>query len=296
MNEHMMPALASVEAQLELLETTGQQFTDEERRLGRRALPGVYVGQDMEPALYEARVVPEVPRVIVPSAVAYQGLCAVRPRRETLQRGQECIDNVLQTPGLIVGFCGYGSAHPGYDKERRSIEHVLDGCAEADLPVDYVVDGGTGYGVPGLAALLARKRGVSTLGFLPLRGLRSAAPHDTLVVSGEEFADAAPALGAMPDVLVNLGGGPITEEEMKAALRMGTAVLTLSPGRYPKESAAHLYRCSPLAKAAYQVGWLKTCETADDITDVVSGLDLEALQENRTVRRARLRTVLTPHA
>lgn len=72
-----MPTLAE---QIDLLRTTGDQFPPADREASWEQLPGITMTVDGEPALYDARILPQIPTVVAPSS---RGIPAKPPREST---------------------------------------------------------------------------------------------------------------------------------------------------------------------------------------------------------------------
>ena len=285
-----------MEAQLDLLRTTGDQFTDEVRRSNRLPLPGIYMAGDAaKPALYDARIIPTIPAMIAPDSHVSRALSEIRPGLSTTDNASETISAWLAGDGITLGFSGYGTGGGyGYGAEYDSIDEIFTHCAATGLSIDGIVDGATGYGVPGLSGLLAQKHRLTTMGFAPLRSLRGAATRDTFTVVGEEFGDEAPALGATPDVLIALGGGPNAEKEVNAALSLGSLVILAAVKAYPDSSVVYLPERSAEARAAQAAERLVVCTSIDGIKSVLDAVrqDPSLAQGNREARGAHLNRVL----
>lgn len=273
--------LPPISDQLDLLRLRGEQFRAEERQVARAVLPGIFMESDGTPALYDTRIIPHIPSMIVSDPAVCHALEGIRDGHSTTQSTTTFIDKLRNTAGLIIGFSGYGTEGRYYGVEQDGIEAVLTGSKEAGLPIDLVVDGGTGYGVPGLSGVLANVHGYSTLGCTPLRGLRGAAPRDNFVVIDQEFGHEARVLGASSDVLFALGGGPIAREEILSALRRGSKVVFLTRKTYPDSSAAYLHERHPRAKSAYQSGQLEVFKTVDQLAAFLGTLSISSVKANR---------------
>jgi len=287
-----MPPLASPEQQFELLCEDGLQFPSAEREASRLELPGVLL--DGEPALYDARIVPEIPTVIAPRADVYNALTQVRSG-ETLQDAGPFIQEKLTGAGLIIGFSGYGTEGYAYHTEAAGIEAIHQICDQAGLPIDAVVDGGTGYGVPGLSGMVAQAMERHAIGVVPVRGARGASPRDTLVVvDGDDFGDEAPAIGLMADVLVVMGGGPNAEKELKAAVASGGLAVIAGLKDYPPVSLVNTFDQDELFANAYEDGQLTVCGNIDELTTQITRLDLDQAHASRALRATKLYDFLQP--
>lgn len=289
------PTAEQLEADWELLCQTGEQSSDEDRRQARRILPGVHMAADGQPAQYDDRVVPVLPHMVVPSRSVHAALASIRPDALTTATADAFLEQRLDTDGLIVGFSGYGTEGHRYYTEASGIDQVLHACELRRMPVQCVVDGGTGYGVPGLAGVTGTMRRHETVGFAPLRSLRSAAWRDEYVVVGQEWGDEAEALGGLPDLLVALGGDQNARREVHAALAAGSIVMLANLTSYPERSLANDYvRPDTPVREAYVDGQLKVCKSRGEISRAIAGLDLDALLQRRENRLNHLRTVLAP--
>lgn len=294
MRQGNLPPLPTLDAQIDSLRTTGDQFSSEEKEISRLELPGVWmaVKNGTEKAMYDARIVPSLPHMIVPAVHVYRALKMIRPNQLTVNSADQSISSWLNVKGHIIGFSGYGTGG-GYEYEREyeGIQQIFDHCNAAGILIDGVVDGATGYGVPGLSGVLARKYEHPTIGIVPLRGLRGAAPRDTYVVTGEEFGDEAPAIGATPDMLIAFGGGPNAEKEVETAIEMGSVVILAVLKRYPENSVAYLSQRNRKAKAAQDAGKLLVCNNLESIGAYLD-ISADQLHANRERRRSYLRKVL----
>lgn len=277
--------------QLELLKRTGEQFTAEERQAACAELPGVFMESDGTPALYDARIVPHIPSMVVPDSIVCNGLERVRHELPTAQDVTTFIDKLRNTAGLIIAFSGYGTEGRDYSVESDAIETVLISSEEAGLSIDFVIGGGTGYGVPGLAGLIAKMHGYPTVGCAPLRSLRGAAPCTDFVVVGREFGHEAKALGAASDVLFVLGGGPIATDEVKSALNRGSKVISLACKTYPANSAAYLHERHARARNAHRSGQLQIFENREQLSGFLSTLNIDEMKANRGRRAEYLRRI-----
>jgi hypothetical protein len=138
-----------------------------------------------------------------------------------------------------------------------------------------------------------------------VRGLRGIGPHDNVIVTtgdivpehndvSGDFGTEAAALGAMPDVLIVIGGGPIAKKEIASAMGNAAAII-FAPGvkDYPTNSAVHAYEDVDTLRANAS-GPLDThIQVVEDIADVatvISQLNLsgERLQASRHIRAERL--------
>jgi hypothetical protein len=284
--------LPSLDEQLDLLRTTGDQFDIDERRGRRVVLPGVTLEEDgiREPALYDAGVVPTIQTMVVPDERVCDALANVRPGMTTMASATPFLMNVLQYSGLVVGFSGYGTGSSKektyeYQTEHAGINGVLDAFEESGLRVAHVVDGGTGYGVPGLSGVIAEQRGLRTIGYAPVRSLRGIARRDTSVIVGNEFGDEAVALGSTPDVLVALGGGPNAEKEVEAALNVGSKVMLLTLKDYPGNSIAYLPERHEAAREAQDKEQLVVCTSLEEAREHIQAMNIDDLFSNRYVYR-----------
>lgn len=299
-------SLPSLDEQLDLLRTTGNQFDPDERRERRLPIPGIMLeGEDgeLEQALYDAGVVPTIPSMIVPSNGLCRALQELRPNRLTSRYMGGFMTGLFFRADLIVGFSGYGTGtEPGgkrydYETEYQGMVELFDVFHEAEVPVSHVVDGGTGYGVPGLSGIIAEQQGLKTIGYAPARSLRGIARRDTSVIVGKEFGDEAVALGSTPDMLVALGGGPNAEKEVEAALAVGSRVMLLNLRDYPGSSIAYMADRHEGAKEAKAKEQLVVCTSMDEAREVIKDLDLPEIKKNRypdrysVVRRALARTL-----
>lgn len=283
--------MPSLDQQIEMLAATGDQFLPEERRACRQPLAGVYLGDQQ--AQYDARIISKIPHIIVPRADVYRALCPVRPADAlTTMYADMTVDTLMNSEELIIGFSGYGTGDGrNYREEREGIEQLFQHCASGELPVSSVVDGGTGYGIPGLSGALAQKYGLETVGFAPLRSLRGAAPRDTLAVVGEEFGDEAEVLGATPDVLLVFGGGPNAEKEVFASMAAGSLVIPVVLKHYKEDSAVHLAkRDKDVAKASI-AGQFIVCEDITSVVSVLEAIDMDRIHKARKVRKRYLNTL-----
>ena len=288
--------LPPLDNQINLLRTAGNQFDEEERAMFWKPLPGVNMaqGDGLEPALYDTRVVPKISEMIAHSGPVHEALEKVRPGRRTTRDMNPTIHKWLEGNGITLGFSGYGTGGGfSYAAEHAGIQEIFDHCKATGLPIDGVVDGATGYGVPGLSGALAQKNNIPTIGFAPLRSLRGAAPRDTYVVVGEEFGDEAEALGAMPDALIAFGGGPFAEKEVETAIVLGTTVILAAIKEYPESSAVHLTNRSPRARAAQEAGKLVVCKSISQVTDRLDGLKTAYLKLDREKRALHLHAAVT---
>jgi hypothetical protein len=294
--------MSNLDAQIELLETTGNQIPPEERQARRLALPGVYLDIDGESvqALYDSLIVPAIPSMLAPSAEVHEALEAVRPGRTTEHEPNAFIEKILSRRGLLVGFSGYGTGTGPtrkyeYKAERDGIEALFDHFKQAGISIGSIIDGATGYGVPGLSGALAEQKGLPTTGFAPLESLRGAAMRRDYAVVGNKFGDEAKALGGSPDVLVVMGGGPNALKEIEAAQDMGTLVVAATlRDDYPENSVAHLLQRMANTKTAKKVGKPVICKTVDQLLDVFDGLDDGRLQATRDQRAEHLAKILAP--
>jgi len=287
-------SLPTPDEQLDLLRTTGNQFDPDERRARRLPIPGIMLegeGSELEPALYDAGVVPTIPDMIVPSNGLCRALSELRPNRLTSRYMGGFMTGLFFRADLIVGFSGYGTGtEPGgrrydYETEYQGMVELFDAFEEAEIPVSHVVDGGTGYGVPGISGLVAQQRGLGTIGYAPARSLRGIASRDTSVIVGKEFGDEAIALGSTPDVLVAMGGGPNAEKEVEAALAVGSRVMLLNLREYPSNSIAYMTDRHEGAKEAQEKEQLVVCRNMDEARGVIQELDLTELKKNRYPER-----------
>lgn len=298
--------LPSLDEQLELVRTTGNQFDPDERRARRLPIPGVMLEGDdgeLELALYDAGVVPTIPNMVVSSNGLCHALQELRPDHPTSKSAGSFVLGMFFRSELIIGFSGYGTGtDPGgkrysYEAECDGMNELFDALQEVELPVSHVVDGGTGYGVPALSGLIAQQRGLKTVGYSPARSLRGIASRDTSVIVGKEFGDEAIALGSTPDMLFVLGGGPNAEKEIEAALAVGSRIMQLNLRDYPGSSVAHMVDRHSGAQEAEEKGQLTVCRSMDEAREVIQGLDLAELKKNRyperfsAVRRALARTI-----
>lgn len=295
MSHNNLLQMTSLHAQIDSLRTTGEQFDDAERKAAWLPLVDVTLRGDnaCEPALYYSHTVPYIPNMVVPSLRMLNALEEVRPARSTVQHPDALLSSIENSRGVILGFSGYGTGGGfSYETEFQAINDIFDRCHDSGIHIDMVVDGGTGFGVPGLGGAIANQRGFDTLGYLPARGLRGAAPRQTSVVTGEEFGDEALALGGTPDVLIALGGGPIAEQEIDSAIRSGSTVVLAALKQYPESSAVYLPTRNAPARIAQKAGKLVTCSTTSEISDVLDWLDMSALRHLRISRVENLHRLL----
>jgi hypothetical protein len=286
-----------IDKQLKMLQATGDQFSAEDRKAHLLQLPSVWTakGNTSKPVLYDTRILSLTPSVIAPSAQAYRALEAIRPQQTTTQDATAFIDLQLNGEGVILGFSGYGTGGGyKYKEEYEGIDGIFSRCKVAGISIDGVIDGATGYGVPGLSGALAKQHGHSSTGFVPFNNLHYAAPRDTLVVIGEKFGDEASALGAIPDLLVAFGGEQNAEKEIRTAMSMGSMVVLAALRKYPENSAAYLLSRSQTAKTAHQAGKLVVCNNIDELKTLFDDLDIARLHKNREKRRTHLYKVLEP--
>ncbi|HTE57963.1 MAG TPA: hypothetical protein VK694_04420 [Verrucomicrobiae bacterium] len=299
--------MSNLEAQIELLRTTGNQFSDEERHSRRLALPGVYLEGDdgPEPALYDSVIVPAIPYLIAPSEEVHEALEAIRPGRATDQNPDDFIEKTFNRKGVLIGFSGYGTGSDPIKKYEYSAEHdglqaLFAHCRTAGISIDGVIDGATGYGVPGLSGTLAEKQGLITTGFAPLESLRGAAMRHKYGVVGKVFGDEAQALGGTPDILVAMGGGPNAQKEIEAALDLGTLVILATLRGYPGNSIAHLPNRATEAKTAQDVEAARKAHIPVESTSVkhllgiFDSLNMDRLRATRDQRAEHLARVLAP--
>lgn len=295
MSSPNLPPVPSVDEQLDLLRCNGEQFNPTERRACHLELPGIYMADSggSEPALYDGRIVPDIPTIIAPSAEVRQALSAIRPNRTTMSDARPFLHNLLESEGIIIGFSGYGTENRPYEEEAMVIDGILEHYKTSGTPVRGVIFGGTGYGVPGLSGVLARKHGFPTIGYVPLRSLRGAAPVDTLIVTGEEFGDEAEVLGSTPDRLHVLGGGPIAIEEATAAMKRGSqVVLAAIKDDYPDNSAVNMLNWSGDAMQAKHQHRLVVCKTLGAIKAAIDAVAQDDLRSNRAARLSYLNAKL----
>jgi hypothetical protein len=169
--------LPSLPDQINLLRATGEQFHGEEKRARRLVLPGVRMPDpDNEPMSYDGVIVPAIPTLIAPDKTLFEALRSVRPDTKTHQNPGTYISSIIDEPRLIVGFSGYGTEGFAYETEYVAINGIFDHLDKVGRSV-AIVDGGTGYGVPGLSGALARQRSYPTTGYIPARSLRGALPR-----------------------------------------------------------------------------------------------------------------------
>jgi hypothetical protein len=282
------------EGQGALLRVEGQQFMPADREGWRRPLPGITLAGENgpEPAIYDSRIMSTIDSMVVPDRQVATALDAVRYPQVTTTNAEPHINAWMNLPAPIVGFSGYGTGGREYVTEYDRIHDIFHFCQEAGMAIGAVSDGGTGYGVPGISGLFARSYGHLKLGFAPLRGLRGAAPRDVLTVIGNEFGDEAKALGAVPDVLVAVGGGPNTEREVRAALSVGSKVILAAFKEYPPNSV--VYKSATLAEAVQYEGQLIACNNIGPILLALSELQLPDYIARRESRAERLQTLLRP--
>lgn len=267
-----LPPMSTLAEQIDLLCATGNQFTPADREASWEQLPNITMAASDKPVLYDARMLAQIPTVIAPASRVYNALRLVRRDHATYKRPLPLVSD--RADGLILGFSGYatGGRH-SYEEEYAGIAGILDHCEAEGIAIEVVVDGGTGFGVPGLSGALAKERGLPTIGYAPLRGLRGAAPRDKLIVVGEEFGDEAKALGRTPDVLIVLGGGPNAQKEIEAAMTVGSLVLLLNLKEYRTDSVAYLPSRHERARQAQSAGKLAVCESVDDVAETLAAYD-----------------------
>lgn len=298
--------MSNLEAQIELLKTTGNQFSVDERHPRRLALPGVYLEGDdgPEPALYDSLIVPAIPYMIAPDGDVQEALEAVRPGRATDQNPDDFIEKTLNRRGALIGFSGYGTGSGPtrkyeYSHEHDGIQALFAHCKTSGIPIGGVVDGATGYGVPGLSGTLAEKQGLVTFGFAPLESLRGAARRDNYGVIGTVFGDEAEVLGGTPDVLVAMGGGPNAQKEVEAALGLGTLVILATLKSYPDNSIAYLPGRAAAETAqdvedARKAGIPVESTSVEHLLNIFDTLNMDRLRATRDQRAAHLAQALAP--
>jgi hypothetical protein len=281
--------LPTLDEQLGLLRATGNQFDPEEREARWLALSGVTLQGDetREPVLYDAGVVPTIPEMVVPSNNMRHALEVVRPGLQTSASAGAFLLRTFAHDGLIVGFSGYGTGTEKggrryeYEDEYEGLLELFAAFHDAEMPVGQVVDGGTGFGVPGLSGVVAEQEGITTIGYTPARSLRGIARRDTSVIIGEEFGDEAIALGSTPDILIAMGGGPNAEKEVEAALDAGSLVMLLTLRDYPPSSIAYMTDRHEGAREAKEKERLFVCESIDEARVVIGGLNAGQLRASR---------------
>lgn len=293
-----LPLSATTTEQLNLLRTEGYQFPPDIRQQGLLQLGDMYMDLEgcLKPALYDSTVLPHVGQLIVPSKEVFSALAPVRDGRPIVRRAQTSLDGWFKEEGLIVGFSGYGSGGYPYEDAYEGMTSVFEAFRKASLPVARVVDGGTGFGVPGLSGMLAAQQNIGTIGVAPLRSLRGIAPRTDLLVTGEQFGDEAVTLGSLSDLLIAFGGAKITIEEMETAMARGSSVIVAAIKDYKNAPVVQRARQlkSNIVRTSRASSKLSICHSIEHIEEEVAAHTLTALQASRALRKFFLQQVLSP--
>lgn len=270
---------------LKRLRTTGKQFDQKSSRipLGNEFTHLDWKGEQV-PALVDGQIIYEPAAVYAKDPLVQSRLNDLRG--ETSFEGLATyLRRMLQDPELIIGFSGYASDGFGYEVEADGMQEILRSFRQEKIGL--VVDGGTSLGVPGLSGLIAKHEGFETLGILPLEGLRSVGPRETIIVLGKQYGDETELIGRFPDVLFIMGGGPNATREYLEALRTGNSVVMMKLKDYPANSLASTFETLSETQQARKTGQLTVCHKIAEISVVVNSLSipsLAAIHQNRATK------------
>lgn len=208
-----------------------------------------------------------------------------------LEEAVEVIDGFLTNDPqeLIWSVSGFATAGNRYIEEGRAMDALFTELAFRGRLPELVVDGGSRTGVLGLSAYIARERGVSTLGFTPLQGLDSMAPHDHLIVGGETYRDREKLVGSAADIITVWGGRDGTEREIIRAADCQSTIFFMNGREYTEEDVPQTFYRHEALRDAYEDGRLVVYNHGSD--DLSAKLDevVTAAQANpisRAIRRA----------
>lgn len=175
---------------------------------------------------------------------------------------------------LIWGTAGYASAFLGVDyfSEGKAIATLYDTLETIGYRPGLVIDGGTRQGCLGLNAIIAKMKGIPTLGIIPVEGLADVGIHDGIAVCDPTLA-CEEAVGTIPDVLVCVGGMGVQENgeygttlrECLYAIAKGSIVLILGLRPYSPTSLPESYRQVPQLVEAEGKGQLFVCHSIYDM-------------------------------
>ncbi len=195
---------------------------------------------------------------------------------------------------LLIGFSGYGTAGRPYDVEAQAMQAVLARLRQIGQVPSLIVDGGVSDGVPGLSGLLAKRAGVSSLGFVPKSGLDAIGPRDHLVVRKSTFQERERLVGLAPDAIICLNGHDATVRECVAAGEAGSVILLLAfRSSYDHRSFAGRYETLSKLRKTMSERRLRVCRDPKNLLADVRWMVQTALEASVPNRRSRQRTINT---
>ena len=127
---------------------------------------------------------------------------------------------------LKVGLVGYSDAKYDEGIAKTLILIAMDLVEDNHEADEYkLVSGLTDLGIPGLGYKLAEKTGWKTVGFSAKEAKEyKCFPVDEEIIVGEKFGSESTAFINYIDVLIRIGGGKQTFDEVKMAKERGIAV------------------------------------------------------------------------
>jgi hypothetical protein len=147
---------------------------------------------------------------------------------------------------MRIGVVGYSRDNFDHDRAKLLlIQAIQEIPGINDLYLDrtnvWLVSGWTDMGIPGIAYRVAQDYDMKTMGIACAKAYgMKCFPVDRFHVIGNRWGDESPTFLAAIDILIRIGGGPQSLEEVREAKDMGIPVVEYELALFaePNEQAA----------------------------------------------------------
>lgn len=246
-----MPQLPSPEEALNLLRETGEMLSDDFRRTELTGIFRTDSDGNRVPVVIDTRVIPVIKELFT----ADSSLQTALKMHGAVVKPINAIEDILATcirRGIVWGFSGFATPSKqlgggDYKAEAEAMERVY-GLLSGSRKPQLVIDGGVSAGVLGLSGVLGTQHGVETLGVVPRKGLGHWGPRTRMIVWGNTYQDREKLVGALPDILICVGGADGTMRECIQAIKQGSIVIILAPRIYKSTSLSGSYMKNKLLR------------------------------------------------
>ena len=127
---------------------------------------------------------------------------------------------------IKVGVVGYSANKFDIEKAKNIIKEVFDSFEKKYGKEVVIVSGLTALGIPLLAYKEAKKRNWKTIGIACKKANEfEQFPVDKKIIIGEEWGDESETFISMIDILIRIGGGKQSHNEVRMAKSKGIPVI-----------------------------------------------------------------------